>query len=1572
MSDDSSEEGIKKQISPALDELYIILLDNTDKPCVYIVSEVNEKDNVVILNNTSNKDEPLLFELSNSVLNLQSTKLKYKIFDIERVISFDLDILKKDKDQLDKQLTSDIIKGLDISLEDINEKDIVFTDIELRESLVSELIFIFNAYDKYKLIEELMIFVDDYLLTKKTPIKEYLYNITKDKLLPKWLIPIVDNPLKLYINGGDTEDAALDELNEIQAIIPTNTYYQNIQHILNIGIPFEPSLSDIGVITNKYSNNYVRDCLQSETCLGIKGNYRYDRRKNKRGFSLCTDDNKRDIHQADTLNIVGLLYIPDNKLIYGLDITSTSLSMKEKTTVQTLISSNYRRMLHLKDQPMVSKTLDHSIKLSQLDTLIHYSLSDRIDEDVFYELVRKLAPNVSQLLQYIDDDIKSKLLNYKDIKTLFVKYNIHPENLNKADKQVVNELLSNNIKSYLGTITKLSKVLVTIKHSTLSIHQKISLSKQHILNLHNIPKRNAYLQIFIKNFTRESISSKEDKLWLYNIYTNERILCKHYLFSSIYHTDKSAHESMISIYGKPAEDGVIYCKQCSEYLSDEAFSAFDGFIDDAPIQLREVLKEDLNLLEGFKGTSILLVKLLGKNVGVILEDIDIKLILSIHSSFDENIIANTRYGTINITETDEHPRIKDIMEQFAKKKKKSKLLQQDINNFRTYLKDTNKLLSLISIIILVTHTSIPKYNFKNNSKLTFLEIESIENISFNKKLIDYCIQQVNKNIDIYKSDPLWDHYKRLTNEHKTYPLPTIKDQIMNIIHYLISPQYPVIRSRIIDYGNFLRSSEQSFIRSEWPIFKPLKDNKLIKEVDKLLVLKHDENKGYYILNYNNYPVENISLLEPITNNKCIYELLKIPISEIMINKSFLLLFKICVSNYGKSNNPIDSIDLHIENFLQTIHDKESIELIFTKHGWKSSHERGYISYQELRTKIIPDIITHYQKSKQDIQSCYDTPNICNRFIHIHINNYELFLLKGAPKRHYKYIQDIVFPDDAFDELSEEFRDKIFKRYCKDPSDNIITKTYTNNYLGKAIINVSGEIEIQIPDYISEYEIVLDNNSRNLQKILQTIQSNILPLDLYIKPKEYGIDDYNLDIYKRYFTVEQNILDVFRVNNYYELGNDHPIIQQLTHYIEYIQGHDSIDKTSISRDLELSFSSLTTDDFTGNISLFISQCQSKFHKKRFENIFINTSESINISSGDRTTLEGDGFRYKNLRQQDIQKILELFSNDSRLTSNSYSSYIYRIKVILSKFKNDSITSNYIPKQWKLSATNKTNFKEYITNNLFVLHSDLFTRKVHYKGFHEYQCRYIFDSLLDYISPYVNDLYKLRTNEFSLVNPVILFILNKYTLLFILNKLVEFHSKLIGEDESILSLLEANLRKLPEYEELNIIECSTLTENIIMDLITEILQIHYDSRWIISNTNQSTLTQRLSKQKEREKQTLINKLDTMGDDKRASTMELQTMGVTNQFKASAEANAEFMQSEENKHATDVERYNTMNTLFEGITLETYASGIITGEIDESNNAHPVIPVPVEDGYFNEQDLDEEGEMVDEAGESNRDDY
>ena len=183
--------------------MYAIILKG-DEPCVYQVSEISETSNVVIMNSVSKKGQ-FIFELDNEYIVLHSQTLKYSILDIERVVPFDLDILKKDVEQLQKLLTSDIVKELDISLEEIKDKDIIYTKVELKEILLSELIHLYDAYDKYSLIKTVNLMVDEYiLLLKDTTIKtDYVYNLHKNGSLPKWLIPVADNPLKLYVNNDN-------------------------------------------------------------------------------------------------------------------------------------------------------------------------------------------------------------------------------------------------------------------------------------------------------------------------------------------------------------------------------------------------------------------------------------------------------------------------------------------------------------------------------------------------------------------------------------------------------------------------------------------------------------------------------------------------------------------------------------------------------------------------------------------------------------------------------------------------------------------------------------------------------------------------------------------------------------------------------------------------------------------------------------------------------------------------------------------------------------------------------------------------------------------------------------------------------------------------------------------------------------------------------------------------------------------------------------------------------------------------------------------------------------------------
>ena len=134
----------------------------------------------------------------------------------------------------------------------------------------------------------------------------------------------------------------------------------------------------------------------------------------------------------------------------------------------------------------------------------------------------------------------------------------------------------------------------------------------------------------------------------------------------------------------------------------------------------------------------------------------------------------------------------------------------------------------------------------------------------------------------------------------------------------------MLQDRLMVYRKFILSSKNVYINYEWYTYKPLLQSELYDKANTILLEKDGMYKDNYVLDYNNYPVENISLIHGIgeSKKKLIHELINFGVSEIMVNKAFLLLFNLSVSNYGNKIQKVHSIDLHIERFLQTVTKKK--------------------------------------------------------------------------------------------------------------------------------------------------------------------------------------------------------------------------------------------------------------------------------------------------------------------------------------------------------------------------------------------------------------------------------------------------------------------------------------------------------------------------------------------------------------------------------------------------------------------------------------------------------------------------
>jgi hypothetical protein len=218
--------------------------------------------------------------------------------------------------------------------------------------------------------------------------------------------------------------------------------------------------------------------------------------------------------------------------------------------------------------------------------------------------------------------------------------------------------------------------------------------------------------------------------------------------------------------------------------------------------------------------------------------------------------------------------------------------------------------------------------------------------------------------------------------------------------------------------------------------------------------------------------------------------------------------------------------------------------------------------------------------------------------------------------------------------------------------------------------------------------------------------------------------------------------------------------------------------------------------------------------------------------------------------------------------------------------------------------------------------------------------------------------------NVLDKVVIKQLFTYILFMIIHKLIEFFNKLKNEDPIIISLLNKCIRDNEMNDDLNIYECIETCEIFIMDVITNILQEHFDSKWIISNMNKNILYKKLSKQKEREKQLIIQRLDNMSSDKRLLTMELQKSGINNFFKSSEIAHTEYTQSESYSIDTDKERYEIINFIYQDTTTAEDSLNI-SSSIDISPQGLPSL-IDGNEGYFNENSFDEDGQLGDELHE------
>ena len=252
----------------------------------------------------------------------------------------------------------------------------------------------------------------------------------------------------------------------------------------------------------------------------------------------------------------------------------------------------------------------------------------------------------------------------------------------------------------------------------------------------------------------------------------------------------------------------------------------------------------------------------------------------------------------------------------------------------------------------------------------------------------------------------------------------------------------------------------------------------------------------------------------------------------------------------------------------------------------------------------------------------------------------------------------------------------------------------------------------------------------------------------------------------------------------------------------------------------------------------------------------------------------------LRKQQIQRYNSLFGRSldsleimlSKLLDKdrNIQNSIHMIHRILGRLSHDrdkrgTILHNNIPKQWKLSETNVSYFKEFLSMNEFLLHNDLFIRNKGAFGFNYYQTEptyYLcFKKILETL-PKIQDLETIISYDKFFLTEEYSRVIQETIFLTIFTRIQDY----INEENDIeinQSVDNGELfSSLQEIDQHNRSRCIELLTQFSFDMLTHIIEEYIDPNWIYQDT--VSISSKIGKQKEREKQTIIEGLESKTDE------------------------------------------------------------------------------------------------------------
>ena len=267
--------------------------------------------------------------------------------------------------------------------------------------------------------------------------------------------------------------------------------------------------------------------------------------------------------------------------------------------------------------------------------------------------------------------------------------------------------------------------------------------------------------------------------------------------------------------------------------------------------------------------------------------------------------------------------------------------------------------------------------------------------------------------------------------------------------------------------------------------------------------------------------------------------------------------------------------------------------------------------------------------------------------------------------------------------------------------------------------------------------------------------------------------------------------------------------------------------------------------------------------------------------------------------------------------------------------------------------------YLHNNIFMKTKDKYNGFNIYKENEEYLS--YFQYLSDKLSSMFNDLDLLKGSDSMKYNNKYSDIYMKYHFCKFLNTIVDIIRSLIESRTDITEDSNDLFQSLEMRDEDSIDDMIEIYSIFFMDLLTHIMFQHYDPSWLFLNEQKLDLANRLSKQKEREKQIIIDSLDNASREERLAIMEKNKMGISLFYKIGSAKAGEYVNSDEYNIQTETERSERLNEIYKDANLELE---VLTGETSDILDTHGREEVE-EDGYVYDEEHDPEDATYSDEG-------